>query len=118
MQYLYRDDHNYYFMDNDTYEQLAISDDALADARNYLTDNLTVEVLFFGEQAIGVNPPIFVNLRVTEAAPWTKGDTSSSDSKPVTVETGYELRVPPFVVEGTLIQIDTRTGEYVTRVKE
>ncbi len=118
MQYLYKDDDNYYFMDNETYDQIAIGAGALGDAKNYLMDNLTVDILFFREQAIGVNPPTFVNLRVTEAAPWAKGDTSSADFKPVTVETGYELRVPPFVVEGDLIQIDTRTGEYVTRVKE
>ena len=104
MQYLYRDGQNYYFMDNSTYEQLALSGATLGDAKNYLVDNLVVDVLFFREQAIGVEPPTFVNLRVTGAAPWAKGDTSSGDSKPVTVETGYELRVPPFVVEGDLIQ--------------
>jgi len=118
MQYLYRDDDNYYFMDNETYEQIAIDEEAMGDAKNYLMDNLTVDVLFFRETAIGVEPPTFVNLRVTKAPAWAKGDTSGGDSKRVTVETGYELRVPPFVVEGDLIQIDTRTGEYVTRVQE
>ncbi len=118
MQYLYKDDHNYYFMDNDTYEQIAIPSSAMGDAKNYLVDNLSVEILFFRGTAIGVEPPTFVNLRVTEAMPWAKGDTSGADSKPITVETGYELRAPPFVEEGDLIQIDTRTGAYVTRVKE
>ncbi len=118
MQYLYRDGGNYCFMDNDTFEQLTISGDALGEARNYLKDNLTVDVLFFQEKAIGVEPPTFVNLRVTHAVPWAKGDTSGGDSRPVTVETGYELRVPTFVDEGDLIQIDTRTGQYVTRIQE
>jgi elongation factor P len=118
MQYLYRDEHNYYFMDNDSYEQIAIAEEALGDAKNYLVDNLSVEILFFRGTAIGVEPPTFVNLRVAQAMPWAKGDTSGADSKPITVETGYELRAPTFVEEGDLIQIDTRTGEYVTRVKE
>jgi elongation factor P len=118
MQYLYRDGQNYYFMDTDTYEQLGILEDALGDATNYLIDSLPVEVLFFKEKPIGVEVPTFVNLRVTKALLWAKGDTSGADSKPITVETGYELRVPPFVNEGDLIQIDTRTGQYVTRVQE
>ncbi|MGQ9492759.1 MAG: elongation factor P [Anaerolineae bacterium] len=118
MQYLYHEGGMYYFMDTQTYEQFGISEEALGDAKNYLIDNLTVDVLFFRGEPIGVNVPNFVNLRVVQSAPWTKGDTSSSDMKTVTVETGYELRVPPFVSEGDLIQIDTRTGTYVTRVKE
>ncbi len=118
MQYLYKDEHNYYFMDNDNYEQVAIEEDALGDAKNYLKDSITVDVLFFRGHAIGVDAPTFVNLRVVEASPWAKGDTSSTDSRLVKVETGYELRVPPFVGEGELIQIDTRTGQYVTRVKD
>jgi elongation factor P len=76
-----------------------------------------VEVLLYGEKAIGVTVPNFVNLRVVQTDPWIKGDTSGSDSKPATLETGYVLRVPPFIEEGELITIDTRTGEYSTRVK-
>jgi elongation factor P len=94
-----------------------INEDALGDTKNYLIDNLPVDVLLFGEKAIGVNVPNFVNLRVIKTDPWAKGDTSGSDSKPATVETGYVLRVPPFIEEGELITIDTRTGEYSTRVK-
>jgi elongation factor P len=75
-------------------------------------------VLLFGEKPIGITLPNFINLRVTDTAPWVKGDTSGSDSKPATVETGYVLRVPPFIEEGEMIVIDTRTGEYSTRVKE
>jgi len=117
MQYLYKEDNAYHFMDNRNYEQIVISEDGLGDTKNYLIDNLQVDVLLFGEKAIGVNVPNFVNLRVIKTDPWAKGDTSGSDSKPATVETGYVLRVPPFIEEGELITIDTRTGEYSTRVK-
>ena len=86
--------------------------------RNYLMDNMEVQVLFFGTRPIDVSLPIFVNLTVTQADPWARGDTSGNDTKPITVETGYQLQVPPFVEEGDKIQIDTRTGAYVTRVKE
>ena len=117
MQYLYKEDDNYFFMDNQTYEQTTIGGDALGDAKNYLIDNLPVDVLLFRDRPIGVNLPNFVNLRVTQTDPWAKGDTTGNDSKPATLETGYVLRVPPFIEEGELITIDTRTGEYSTRVK-
>jgi len=117
MQFLYREDNTYHFMDNKNYEQIIINEDALGDTKNYLIDNLQADVLLFKEKAIGVNVPNFVNLRVVNTDPWAKGDTSGSDSKPATVETGYVLRVPPFIEEGELITIDTRTGEYSTRVK-
>jgi elongation factor P len=117
MQYLYKEDTNYCFMDNQNYEQIAISEAVLGDSKYYLIDNLMVDVLMFGDKPIGVNVPNFVNLRVIQTDPWVKGDTSGSDSKPATLETGYVLRVPPFIEEGELITIDTRTGEYSTRVK-
>lgn len=117
MQYLYKEDDHYCFMDNETFEQVHIDEAAMGDAVNYLIDNLPVEVLLFRDKAIGVDVPNFVNLRVVQTDPWVKGDTSGSDSKPATVETGYVLRVPPFIEEGELITIDTRTGEYSTRVK-
>jgi elongation factor P len=104
-------------MDNQSYEQIAISEAVLGDSKYYLIDNLMVDVLMFGDKPIGVNVPNFVNLRVVQTDPWVKGDTSGSDSKPATLETGYVLRVPPFIEEGELITIDTRTGEYSTRVK-
>jgi elongation factor P len=117
MQYLYREGDHFYFMDNQNYEQVVISEEILGDAKNFLKENLNVEVLLFRETPIGVELPNFVNLRVVKTEPWVKGDTSKADYKPATVETGYALRVPPFVVEGELITIDTRTGEYSTRVK-
>ena len=117
MQYLYKENDNYHFMDNQSYEQITIREEALGDAKNYLTENLNVKILMFGDRALGVDLPNFVNLRVIQTENWVKGDTSGADSKPAAVETGYALRVPPFVQEGELITIDTRTGEYSTRVK-
>jgi len=117
MQFLYKEDDHFVFMDNQTFEQYRMGEDSIGDSKNYLIDNLPVDVLLFKEKAIGVDVPNFVNLRVTETSPWAKGDTSGSDSKPATVETGYVLRVPPFIEEGELIVIDTRNGEYSTRVK-
>ncbi|RME37142.1 MAG: elongation factor P [Deltaproteobacteria bacterium] len=118
MQYLYQDETGYVFMDQRTYEQVTIPEEVLGDDRYFLIDNMEVKVLMFGDRGIGVTLPNFVNLRVTSAEPWVKGDTAAGNNKPATVETGYTLQVPSFVEEGTLIQIDTRTGEYVTRVKE
>ena len=105
-------------MDLETYEQIALKADQTGDAKNFLIDNLEVDILLFGDRPIGITLPNFVDLTVTQADPWVKGDSVSGDSKPVTLETGYVLRVPPFIEEGTKITLDTRTGEYVTRVKE
>jgi len=118
MQYLYNQGDEYHFMDTESYDQLFITSDHLGDNVNFMVDNMDIQVLFFDDKPIDVSLPIFVNLEVTKADPWVKGDTSGSDTKPVTVQTGYELQVPPFVEEGDKIQIDTRTGQYVTRVKE
>jgi elongation factor P len=117
MQFLYKEDNHFVFMDNQTFEQYQMSEEAAGDAKNYLIDNLPVDVLLFQNKAIGVDVPNFVNLRVVTTDPWVKGDTSGSDSKPATLETGYILRVPPFIEEGELVVIDTRDGSYSTRVK-
>ncbi len=118
MQYLYNQDDEYVFMDVENYEQSTLNESQVGEARYYLTDNLEVDILFFDITPIGITLPHFVDLTVTRADPWAKGDSVSGDSKPVTLETGYTLRVPPFVEEGTRITLDTRTGDYVTRVKE
>lgn len=118
MQYLYQDDTGYVFMDTKTYDQISLSEETLADDKYFLVDNMEVKILMFGEMGIGITLPIFVNLRVTQSDPWVKGDTAAGNNKPATVETGLTLQVPSFVDEGVLIQIDTRTGDYVTRVKE
>ena len=118
MQYLYNQENEFYFMDVENYEQSMLTLEQVGEAKNYLVDNLEVDILLFENRPIGITLPNFVDLRVTRADPWAKGDSVSGDSKPVTLETGYKLRVPPFVDEGTKITVDTRTGEYVTRVKE
>jgi elongation factor P len=118
MQYLYKEGDHYHFMDNQTFDQIVISEEALGDGKNFLIENLNVKVLLFRDRAIGVELPNFVNLRVIKTEAWLKGDTSRADYKPATVETGYVLRVPPFIEEGELITIDTRTGEFSRRVKE
>ncbi len=118
MQYLYQDDSGHVFMDKKTYEQVILTEETLGDDKYFLIDNMDVEILMYGDRAIGISLPNFVNLRVTQSDPWVKGDTAAGNNKPATVETGYTLQVPSFVEEGTLIQIDTRTGSYVTRVKE
>ena len=105
-------------MDNTNYDQLVMNKEQLGDNANFLLDNMEVSVLFFKERPIDITLPIFVNLTVTTSEPWAKGDTSGSDTKPVKVQTGYVVQVPPFIEEGDKIQIDTRTGEYMTRVKE
>lgn len=118
MQFLYSQGEDYHFMDLASYEQLVIAAEQLGDDLGFLIDNMEVQVLLFNEKPIGVTLPNFVNLVVTRADPWAKGDTSGTCTKPVTVETGYELQVPPFIEVGDKIQIDTRTGAYLTRVKE
>ena len=118
MQFLYSQGEEYNFMDTKTYDQIVIMKDQIDDQVNFLIDNMEVEVLMFNDNPIGVTLPNSVNLKVTRAEPWAKGDTSGTDTKPITVETGYELQVPPFIDEGDKIQIDTRSGEYMTRVKE
>ncbi len=117
-QFLYSQGGDYFFMDNKRFDQITMTAEQLAENTNFLIDNMEVEMLFFGEQAIGVTLPSSVTLTVTNADPWVKGDTSGTDSKPVTVETGYVLQAPPFIEEGDRIQVDTRTGSYITRVKE
>ena len=118
MQYLYSQGDEFHFMDTKNYEQVVIMREQMGNDVNFLIDNMEVQILLFNNNPIGVTLPNFVNLTVTKADPWAKGDTSGSDSKPVTVETGYMLQVPPFIGEGDKIQIDTRTGYYMTRVKE
>ncbi|OGQ99062.1 MAG: elongation factor P [Deltaproteobacteria bacterium RIFOXYD12_FULL_57_12] len=118
MQFLYSQADEFHFMDLNNYEQIVMNREQVGDDVNFLIDNMEVDVLLFNDRPIGLTLPNSVNLNVTKADPWMKGDTSGSDTKPVTVQTGYVLQVPPFVEEGELIQIDTRTGAYITRVKK
>ncbi len=116
-QYLYKEGEKYCFMDNQSYEQFYLTEEQVGDAKNFLIDNIEAEILMFEDRPLGVSLPNFVDLVVTQADPWAKGDTVSGNTKPVTVETGYQLQVPPFIEQGEKIRIDTRTGEYLTRVK-
>ena len=116
MQYLYKDDNLYYFMDTETYEQLPINEDLLTDALDYLKDNTMVKVLSYKGSIFGVEPPNFVELEVTYTEPGFKGDSSTGATKPAKVETGAVFNVPLFINIGDVIRIDTRTGEYMERV--
>ena len=116
MQYLYNDGDMYYFMDNETYEQLPLTKDELGDTLNYLTDNMQVKVISFKGKVFGIEPPLFVELEITYTEPGFKGDTSTGASKPATTQTGYVVNVPLFVEIGDKSRIDTRTGEYMERV--
>ena len=118
-QYLYHDDMGYHFMDNDTYEQTSI-DSAMLERPELLKEGDTVEVLFHAEKNIPltVDLPQYIVLEVTYTEPGVKGDTATNASKPATVETGAEIRVPLFINEGDLIKIDTRSGSYVERAKK
>ena len=117
MEYLYSDGDQFCFMNTSTYSQDIIMRDQMGDALNFLKENTVCNVLYFEAKAIGVSLPNFIDLRVVEAEPWAKGDTAAGSTKPATLETGYVVQVPPFVEEGELIRIDTRTGAYVERVK-
>jgi len=116
MQYLYNDGELYYFMDTETYDQIPLNKDILGDSMMYIKDNDNVTIRFFEEKAFEVVPPTFVELEVTATEPGLKGDTSSGAVKPATVETGATLNVPLFVNLGDIIKIDTRTGEYLSRI--
>ncbi len=116
MQYLYSDGELYYFMDNDTYEQLPLDYTAVEDAIKYLRENDTAIIRFYQGKAFEVLPPNFVELKVIDTEPGVKGDTAQGATKNAVVETGMTISVPLFVNVGDIIKIDTRTGEYLSRV--
>ncbi len=116
MQYLYNDGELYYFMDGETYDQIPLEREAVEDAIVYLKENDSATLRFYQGKAIEVLPANFVELEVTATEPGLKGDTSSGATKPATVETGLTLNVPLFVNLNDIIRIDTRTGEYMSRV--
>jgi len=116
VQYLYEDPPNYVFMDQETFDQLTLSVAQLGDAVNYLKDGIELEVLMNGDEPIGVELPITVELKITAAEPGFRGDTASGGTKPATLETGLVVSVPLFVNSGETIKVDTRTGTYLGRV--
>ena len=116
-QYLYREGADFVVMDTETYEQLNVAPDIIGEGEKFLKENVNIDMLFDGTQIIAVEIPIFVVLEITETEPGMKGDTVSNVLKPAVVETGATVMVPLFVDVGTMIKVDTRTGEYVERVK-
>ncbi|MEW6599384.1 MAG: elongation factor P [Nitrospirota bacterium] len=116
MQYLYSDDH-YHFMDNESYEQIPLNVEQLGDAKKFLKENMEVKILFYSGSPIAVEVPMFVELTIVKTDPGFKGDTASGGSKPATLESGITVKVPFHLSEGDVIRIDTRTSEYIERVK-
>lgn len=115
MQYLYSDGDLYYFMDLESYEQLPINADKLSDGFKFVKENMECKILSYKGNVFGIEPPTFVELEVTETDPGFKGDTATNATKPATLETGAEIKVPLFINQGDVIRIDTRTGEYMER---
>lgn len=117
LQYLYNDGEHWHFMNEETFEQYAADEKAVGEARNWLKEQDICSITLWNGAPILVEPPKFVNLRVTQTDPGVRGDTASGATKTATVETGAVIKVPLFIDEGELLKIDTRTGEYVSRVK-
>jgi elongation factor P len=115
MQYLYNTGDEYYFMDTETYDQITLAKDDLGDAPKYLLENMTIGIQFYQNQAIGVDLPTTVNLKVVQTEPGFKGDTATGATKPAVLETGITIQVPLFVEQGDVLKVDTRTGEYLSR---
>ncbi|MCQ2520406.1 MAG: elongation factor P [Lachnospiraceae bacterium] len=116
MQYLYNDGDLYTFMDMESYEQIALNMDTIGDALKFVKENEVCKVLSYNGSVFSVEPPLFVELEITDTEPGFKGDTATGASKPAIVETGAQVSVPLFVNQGDIIKIDTRTGEYLSRV--
>jgi elongation factor P len=115
MQYLYRDD-RYHFMDLDTYDQISLSAEEVGDAREFLKENIEVEILFINESPVTVELPNFIELQIVKTNPGIRGDTASGGSKPATLESGTVIQVPLFLNEGDVVKVDTRSGDYLGRV--
>ncbi|MCI9277147.1 MAG: elongation factor P [Lachnospiraceae bacterium] len=116
MQYLYSDGDLYYFMDTESYEQIALGADAIGDTLKFVKENEMCKICSHNGSVFSVEPPLFVELEITETEPGFKGDTATGASKPAIVETGAQIYVPLFVDQGDKVKIDTRTGEYLSRV--
>jgi elongation factor P len=116
VQYLYQEGGLYYFMDTKSFEQTPLNADLLGDAINYLKEGMTLEMLSYKNEPVGVELPVAVELKVAETGPGFKGDTATAGSKPATLETGLVIQVPLFISGGDTVKVDTRTGEYLERV--
>lgn len=116
-QFLYHDSAGYVFMDKETYDQLTIQEEQIGDGAKFLKDGESVDILFNGSEITGIELPITVELTVTETVPGVRGDSANAGTKPAQLETGASVNVPLFINEGDRLKIDTRTGEYIERVK-
>lgn len=116
MQYLYTDGELYHFMDVETYDQIALNEETIGDALKFVKENEMVKICSHNGNVFAVEPPLFVELQITDTEPGFKGDTAQGATKPATVETGAVVYVPLFVEQGDILKIDTRTGEYLSRV--
>lgn len=117
VQYLYKGDGEYVFMNTETYEQISVSEGVVGELAKFMKEGMEVEILFHGKEPIGIELPIFVELEVVKTDPGVKGDTASGGGKPAHLETGAVIQVPLFLGEGEIVKVDTRTGSYVERVK-
>ena len=117
MQYLYHDGDHFQFMDNETYEQIGLSDNQVGDVAKWIKEGINVSILFHNSKAISVDVPQVVELKIVETPPNFKGDTSSSGKKPATLETGAVVQIPFHILEGEVIRINTETGEYLEKAK-
>jgi elongation factor P len=117
MQYLYEQDGLFYFMDTESFEQVPLTKEQLGDAMKFVKDNMNVSMLYYKGQPISVEPPMFVELEVVETDPAFRGDTASGSTKPAKLETGAVVKVPFHVLVGDVLRVDTRTCEYIEKVK-
>ncbi len=117
MEFLYREGENFHFLDQETYEEEVLTEEQVGAAKDFLPENTVVKILFHKGKPIGVELPIFVELKIVKTSPGVRGDTASGGSKPATLETGAVIQVPLFLNEGDVIRVDTRTGEYIERVR-
>ncbi|MDY2788137.1 MAG: elongation factor P [Atopobium sp.] len=116
MQYLYNDGDAYNFMDMETYDQIPVSDDYIGDNAKWLKENDICQLLYADTELLGVNPPMFIEVEVTETDPGFKGDTVQGGTKPAVIETGATIQVPMYLNQGERVKVDTRTGKFVQRV--
>lgn len=116
-QYLYREDELFYFMDNENYEQFPLTAEQLGEGKKYLKENMDVKILFYSGTPLSVEVPMFVELAIVRTDPGIRGDTASGGSKPAVLESGVTVKVPFHLNEGDIIKVDTRTGEYIERVR-
>ena len=116
MQYLYNDGDSFYFMDNETYEQIPVSADFIGDSVKWFKENDNCQLLYADTELLGVQPPMFIEVEITETDPGFKGDTVQGGTKPATIETGAVIQVPMYLNQGEVIKVDTRDGKFVSRV--